>query len=256
MPDAFLIYLTGVSIAIGASLLGVFVILRRMALVSDALSHVALPWIAVGLLYGFNPFWGALAALLLAVFLILFIEEKTTLVTETAVGILFTAALAIGTLLTPKEELLESLFGSLSLVTPFNFWLAFLGSAAIAVVIILLFSPLTRASLSQELLRAEGFSTKRYQFIYLLLLAFLLSLGMRIVGALLMGALLILPAATAKNFAKTIKLLTIWSLVIGVSSALIGIWISLSFHLPPGPAIILTNVGFFLFTLFLGVRTR
>jgi len=242
------IYLTGIFIAVGAALLGVFVVLRRMALVSDALSHVALPGLAVGLLYGFNPFWGALAALVAAVFLILLIEEKTTLVTETIVGILFTTALALGSILTPKEQLLESLFGSLEKVTPPDFWLALVGSLIIIGILVYFFSVLTRAAISAELLQAEGLPQKKYQLLYLLTLALLLALGIRIIGALLMGALIILPAATAKNFSPTIKSLVWWAIIVAMVSVIFGIWSAFQFNFPPGPAIILTNVALFSLT--------
>src|SRR3989338_4434937 len=95
-------------------------ILRRMSLVGDALSHVALPGIAIALLIGTNPFFGAFVALFLAVIGIWALEQKTELPPETLVGIFFTVSLSLGLLLTPEPELLEALFGDISKIGMFD----------------------------------------------------------------------------------------------------------------------------------------
>ncbi len=249
MPAEATIFLTGLSVAVGAALLGIFVIFRRMALVVDSLSHVALPGLALAFLYEFNPFLGALFALASAVFIILFIEERTGLATETVVGILFVTALAIGTILMPGEEILEALFGSLENISSFDFWLA-LGGAGIVIFLVSYFFPaFIRMSVSRELAQAEGISAKRLHLIFLLLFALLIAVGVKIAGSLLMGALIILPAATAKNLTRTIKSLAFLSVVLAILGVLGGIYLANSLALPPGPMIILANVAFFLITL-------
>jgi ABC-type Mn2+/Zn2+ transport system permease subunit len=102
-----------IAIMIGASsgAVGSFVLLRRMALVGDALSHVALPGIALALAYRVDPFWGVLSFLLPAALLVWWLEGKTHLHTETLVGLLFTTSLAVGILTIPEIEIIESLFG-------------------------------------------------------------------------------------------------------------------------------------------------
>ena len=106
--------LVGTLIGLGSGYIGSFMVLRRMSLVGDALSHVALPGIAVALLLQINPFIGAFTALLLAILGIWTLERKTELPSETLVGIFFTLSLAVGLLLTPEPELLEALFGDIS----------------------------------------------------------------------------------------------------------------------------------------------
>lgn len=251
MSSEALIFLTGLSVAIGAALLGIFVIFRRMALVVDSLSHVALPGLALGLLYEFNPFWGALLALVAAVFIILFIEERTGLATETVVGILFVTALAIGTILTPEEDILEALFGSLEKVSSFDFWLALGGVGIVTFLVFYFFPAFIRMSVSRELAQAEGLSARRLHILFLLLFALLIAVGVKIAGSLLMGALIILPAATAKNLTRTIKSLAFLSIILATLGVLAGLYLSSSFALPPGPMIILVNVVFFLATLLL-----
>src|SRR3989344_6063257 len=106
--------LVAIFVAANASLLGTFAILKRMALVGDALTHVALPGMALGLLFNFNPFWGALLFLLVATFGIWLLEHYSQLSVETLVGIFFSASLAVGVLLTPDAELVDALFGKIT----------------------------------------------------------------------------------------------------------------------------------------------
>src|SRR3989344_8301409 len=114
----------GILISLGAGYVGSFMVLRRMSLVGDALSHVALPGIAVSILLNINPFFGAFAALFLAIVLIWFLEKRTELPSETLVGIMFTLSLALGLLLTPEPELLEALFGDITKTSAFEAILA------------------------------------------------------------------------------------------------------------------------------------
>src|SRR3989344_4429676 len=124
MSSLFLLQLaiSGI-IGIGAGYVGSFMILRRMALVGDALSHVALPGIALALIFHFNPFVGAFTALFIAVVGIWILERKTSLPSETLVGIFFTTALALGILLTPEPELLEALFGNINNVARLDLYI-------------------------------------------------------------------------------------------------------------------------------------
>src|SRR3989338_6265134 len=113
----FLQFVIAILIGLGAGYVGSFMVLRRMSLVGDALSHVALPGIALSLLININPFFGAFAALFLAILGIWFLEKRTELPSETLVGIFFTLSLALGLLLTPEPELMEALFGNISKIT-------------------------------------------------------------------------------------------------------------------------------------------
>ncbi|MFA5987575.1 MAG: metal ABC transporter permease, partial [Candidatus Paceibacterota bacterium] len=112
----FFIAITAAFVGAAAGYLGSFMVLRKMALVGDAMSHVALPGLAVALVLGYNPFWGALLALIMATFVIWILEDKTSISTEALVGILFTTSLAVGILIVPDHELLEALFGDISKV--------------------------------------------------------------------------------------------------------------------------------------------
>src|SRR3989344_7689493 len=108
---------TSVFVGVAAGYLGSFMVLRRMALVGDALSHVALPGVALALLFNVNPFLGAFATLFAGIIGIWLIEHKTELPVESLVGLFFTVSLAVGILITPDEHLIEVLFGDISSIT-------------------------------------------------------------------------------------------------------------------------------------------
>jgi ABC-type Mn2+/Zn2+ transport system permease subunit len=248
------ILIVGALTGIVAALFGVFVILRRMALTVDALTHVALPGLALGILYAFNPFLGGFAMLIIGILVILWIEERTGLAAETAIGLLFTSALAIGTLLIPEESLIEALFGSIIEISRTDFWVLMLGSLAVGIIIFVFFKPFARVSFSQEFAAAEGLNARRYYFLYLILLASLVAIGIRLVGALLMGALIIFPAAAAKNASRSLRSMTLLSMLFGGIAALTGLWLAKSFEVLPGPAVVLVALAIYLLTLPLGKR--
>lgn len=241
--------LVGATTAIAASAFGVFVILRRMALTADALTHVALPGLALGILYSFNPYLGGFLMLLAGVVIVLWIEERTGIAVETAIGLLFTAALAVGAILIPDEALIEALFGSIHELSVLEFWVLLSASAAIGAAIFVFFKPFARISFSQEFAAAEGLQAKRYYVLYLFLLAVLVAVGIRLVGSLLMGALIIFPAAAAKNIAGSLRGMTAIAMAIGAVSAGAGLWLASAFGLLPGAAVVLAALVIYLLTL-------
>ena len=176
-----------VAIMIGASsgAIGSFVLLRRMALVGDALSHVALPGIALALAYHVDPFWGVVAFLVPAAALVWWLEERTQLHPETLVGLLFTTSLAIGILTIPDIEILESLFGGFPTLS-----LTVLIGVSMTAAILILFTFLAAQRFALTTVASELCAprTRRSSDLLLLLIfALIVSLGIKLVGTLLMG---------------------------------------------------------------------
>lgn len=241
--------LTGVSVGLGAGYIGSFMVLRRMSLVGDALSHVALPGIAVALLLEINPFVGAFAALVLSIVILWGLERRTALPSETLVGILFTVSLAIGLLLTPEPELLEALFGDISRVGAFDLVL----SAVLVALSFVLTSRITRSLIlgiiSKDLARSMKIDINKVNFVFLFTVAVIVALGLKVAGTLLMGALVIIPAAAAKNVSPNLGKYTLLASSIGGVSALAGIWVANNFGILPGPTVVLTGGLIFLATL-------
>lgn len=241
--------LVGGLTGLGAGYLGSFMVLRRMSLVGDALSHVALPGIAVALIFKFNPFAGAFAALFLAILLIWLLEKRTALPSETLVGIMFTTSLALGLLLTPEPELLEALFGDITKIGMTDLWL----TVAMVAVIFFVMSRITRelilSTISKDLTRSMGININAISFAFLFLVAVIVALGLKVAGTVLMGSLVIIPAAAAKNISSNLKGYTFWSCLFGVVSSVGGILLATALHLLPGPVVVLSSGAIFLVTL-------
>jgi len=252
MIDSFLLSLITVIFVGGATAyLGSLMIAKRMALVGDALGHVALPGMGLALLLGLNVSLGAFIFLILGILLIWYFEMKTSLPMETLVGVVFVTSLAIGFLIVPEVELLEALFGDIAKVTLRGAILSVVLSFASIFVISMIYSKLVMANISEDLAKAEGVNIKKYNLIYLMLIAVVVALGIKVTGTLLVGALVIVPAAAAKNFSKNLKQYTYGSLAIGAISGVAGMLLYNLTGFPAGPLIVLVSCVFFLISLFL-----
>ncbi len=221
-----------------------------MSLVGDVISHVALPGIALGLIFNFNPFLGAFTALFLSIVGIWFLEIKTELPSETLVGIFFALSLALGLLLTPEQELLEVLFGDITRVGPTEVLIALILVSSLFIIMSLIHRGLTLSIISKQLAQSVGINISRTSFIFLVLIAIIVALGLNVTGVFLTGALVILPAAAAKNISISLANFTKSSAIFGGLSAFGGIVLGnyLGFH--PGPIVVLTGGFIFLITLF------
>jgi len=251
MNDLFFITLiSGIFVAAASGLTGSFLILRRMSLLSDALSHVALPGIALGIIFKFAPIWGGLAALFIGVFLIWLIENKTKLATESVTGVFFVTALAIGALIIPQQDLLEAFFGSVEKIT-FN-QIIFQTAVAIAIIGLVLkyLKPLALFSIAPDLGTSVKISPAKMQLIILILIALTISIGISFVGVLLISALSIIPAATARNLAKSFNSFVYLSVILSVLSLSGGLSVSYVYGANAGIATVLISASLFGLSLF------
>lgn len=244
------IIIVSLIISVAASILGVFIILRRMALVSDVLSHVALPGMALSLFFGINVFLGAFLALFAAILGIFLLEERSKATLEASVGILFTISLALGMVFFPEGgELLEGLFGNMQNVTIFDVIFTVAIGGAIILATLFFFKNFAHTAFSKELAKSEGFSVKKINFIFLVLLACVIALGIKIVGTLLMGSLTILPVSVAKNLTNNLRSMVVCSILISIVMTISGLIISSFFYIPLSAAIILTGGALFVLSL-------
>lgn len=239
-----------VAAVIGASsgAIGAFILLRRMALVGDALSHVALPGIALALAYGVDPFWGVLVTLLAAALGVFWLESQSLLPVDTLVGLLFTSSLAIGILTIPDTEILESLFGAFPPLSIPAF-VATVGAAALCLWLCFrLARPFLFLTVSPDLARI-GKVGRGYELLLLLLFALIVALGIKLVGTLLMGALTIIPAAIARNLTAGMRRYMVASSVFGAGIAVGGMLAASLWGIRPGPIIILHGIAWFAVSL-------
>lgn len=248
-----ILYLLLIGALVGASsgYLGSFMVLKRMSLVGDALSHVALPGIAIALTFGINPMFGAFTALAIAIIGVWYLSEKTEGIVESIAGIFFTASLAIGILITPEPEIFESLFGSIDNVTKLDGLYIILGSIFIFIVTKIISKKLMIGIVSEDLAKAQKVNISKVNLIYLLMVGLVVALGVKFLGTLLTGALVIIPAVTAKNIARSIRSYHVLSIVFGLLSSLLGIIIAKTYNLPTGPIVVLSGIGFYIISNFI-----
>jgi len=247
-----LLFLLFIGALVGASsgYLGSFMVIKRMSLVGDALSHVALPGMALALTFGFNPMLGALISLTLAVFGIWYLGEHSEVYPEALVGVFFTASLAIGILITPEPELFETLFGNIESIKLVDGLITIAASIIIFLVTNRISKKLILGVVSEDLARSTGIRMQRVNLMYLILVGLVVSLGVKFIGTLLTGALVIVPAASAKNVARSVKGFQILSSLIGVFSAITGILIASFLGISSGPAVVLVSIAFFVLSYF------
>ncbi|MGB8449888.1 MAG: metal ABC transporter permease [Nitrososphaeraceae archaeon] len=247
MPDAITFGLVvGVFVGSTAGYLGSIMVSKHMALVGDALSHVALPGLALGILFNFNPFIGAFAFLAATVIVTWYLQKSTALSVEAIVGVLFVLALAIGILITPQVDLLEALFGDVSKITLTDTIITVLVSVCVIIVTKAIYPKLAVSMISKELATASKINVERINLIYLFLVATIVALGIKEVGTLLVGALVIVPAAAAKNFSSTLSRYCLMSAIFGLASATLGVLLSSYVSLPAGPLVVMVGATIFI----------
>lgn len=237
--------LIAIFVGVASGAIGSFIILKRMALVGDALSHVALPGIALTLAYGVDPFWGVLSFLLVAAGVVWWLEQKTRLPAEGLVGLLFTASLAVGILTLPDTEIIESLFGEFPQVGFYGLMFIIVAASLLTLAVFMLARRFLFAIAAEELARVER-QGRVYDLALLLIFSFVVALGIKLVGTLLMGALTIIPALVAKNISRSMAGFLVSSTILGGVIASVGVVIAHSTHFLPGPMVILLGIGFFL----------
>jgi zinc transport system permease protein len=232
-----------------AGYIGSLMVLKKMALVGDALSHVALPGLALGVLLSFNPFVGAFAMLFLSAILTWHIERNTSISTEAIIGTIFTLSLAVGILMIPQLDLLEALFGDISSITLMETGIAAIISVATVLYVRQIYHKVVLSMISEELAETSGINVSRIDLIYLLLVSLIVAVGIKIVGTLLVGAMVIVPAATAKNTASNLRSYSWSSAIFGALSSVIGVGLSFFFNLPTGPLVVISGTGIFLISM-------
>jgi zinc transport system permease protein len=238
-----------VAMAVASGLIGCFAVMRRMSLAADPLSHVALPGIGVALALRIHPIFGAAALLFFGALLVWALEQRTRAATETMIGIVFSAALAVGSMMTSGENLIDALFGTRSALSTSELTFGLVGAAAVISFILTQRDGLIVMLVSPEVARTTGINVRRLNLLYLEAFALTIALGLRYLGVLLMGALIIVPAATAKGVARNLTAMLYLSAGIAVLATVVGTWAGASMHRASGPLIVMTATCVFLLSL-------
>jgi zinc transport system permease protein len=241
-----------IAMAMAAGLVGCFAVMRRMSLAADAMAHVALPGIGVALAFHVHPILGGMATLLAGTLLIWSIERRTHISTETIIGVVFSAALAVGSMLATGDELIEALLGTPGALDTPEIAVGLVGAAAVIAFILTQRNRLVLALLSADIARTAGIDVARLDLLYLLAFAVTVGLGLRYLGVLLMGSLIIIPAATAKLLARNLDGMLGIAVTVAVLSTVAGEYAAAMLHRATGPVIITIAAGLF----FVGTLAR
>ncbi len=240
---------SGTFIGGAAAYLGSLMLSRRMALVAGPLGHLTLPGIALSFLWGFDVSLGAFPFVILGVVTIWLLEMKTKLPMEALTALVFASGVAIAFLFLPIEQAEAALVGDISQAGVGDTVFSVTASVAVILAVKASYSALVLANISQELAAAEGVSVRRTNFVYLLLIAVIVALGVKMVGGLLTAALVAIPPAAARNVARNLRQYAFGATAIGVVSAVLGVVLSRHTGFPAGPLIVLTSAAIFLVTL-------
>lgn len=232
-------------------------VLEKMALVGDALSHVALPGLAIGYLLNFNPFIGGFAFLFGSAVIIWYVQRMTNLSFEALVGASFTLALAVGIILIPDSEaLFEALFGNITTVVIWDAIVAIVIAALSILLTRVIYKKLVLAMISEDLAISRGIDVAKTNLLYLFLVSTVVAIGIKIVGTLLVGFLVIVPAIAARNLSSNMLRYTLLSTVFGAISAFSGVFLTNFFpDLPPGPLVVFSGIAIFTATIIIN-RTK
>ncbi|RLA41002.1 MAG: hypothetical protein DRR06_16635 [Gammaproteobacteria bacterium] len=243
--------LAGMAVAVVAGPLGSLVVWQRMAYFGDTLAHSALLGIALGLWLSFGEGTMVIVVCLLVALLLSVLEGKHKLATDTVLGILSHTFLALGLVaitMVPggRTDMEALLFGDILTVTKSEVITMWLMSLAVLAVLKYHWQPLLSMVVQEDLASVEGVSVARYKLLLKLLLALIVAISMKIVGVLLITALLIIPAAAARQFSKTPEQMAVRASLLAVASVCLGLISSLLWNLPVGPAMVLSASGLFL----------
>lgn len=250
--DDFLIraFAAGLASALVSGVLGCFVVWRRMAYFGDSLAHGALLGVALGLLLGMQTQIGIM--LICGVFSIalIYLQHKNILTTDTLLGILAHAALALGLMvihLMPnlRIDLDSFLFGDILTVTADDLYWAYGGGALALLLLLWKWSDLVLMTVSEDLARAEGVNTLAANILLMLVMTMVVAVSLHIVGILLITSLLIIPAATARLITKSPESMAVCACVLGVLAVLGGLYLSIELDTPSGPSVVTTSTAVF-----------
>jgi len=263
MFEPFMIraFLAGLGIALIAGPLGCFVLWRRMAYFGDTLAHAGLMGIAFGLLWGIDATVGVVVVCILIAALLFVLQAQRRVPTDTLLGVLSHSALAIGLIAVSfvqsvRVDLMAYLFGDILAITITDLAWIYGGGALILIGLMIIWRRLIAITVNEDIARAEGLGGAGVRLAFTGLIAVTVAIAMKIVGILLVTALLIIPAAAARRVARSPEGMAMWTVAMGGVSALAGIAASFTWDTPSGASIVAAAAVIFALSATLGGLRR
>lgn len=256
MFDDFFIraIVAGAGLALTVGPAGCFVVWRRMAYFGDTMAHSALLGVALSLMFDINLTISVFVVAALVSLVLLLLQRLRALSADALLGILSHSTLAIGLVLVAfmswvRIDLVAFLFGDILAVTNEDIMLIWGGGILVIFAMIKLWRPLLASTVNEELAEAEGLNPALARLLFMLLMALVIAISMKIVGIMLTTSLLIIPAATARRFSGSPELMAVLASFIGVIAVCGGLFGSLHFDTPSGPSIVVAALVLFLLSL-------
>lgn len=251
----------GSVLSILCAFIGQTIVLKRLSMVGDALSHTSLVGVAVALLFGFNPILGAIIATILSAFAIEFLRKHFKQYSEISIAILMATGIGLAGNLSAfikNGSSFESfLFGSLVTISDFEFYLVLVISFVVLALLIFFYKELFFIAFDEEAAKLAGVNTSLVNTLFTFVAALTIALASRTVGSLIVSSLLVLPVASSLQVAKSYKHSLFLSIVFSLISTLIGIFLSFYTPLKPGATIVLlSSFGVLLSVLFKQIKNK
>jgi len=252
-------FIAGIFIATLASLSGTFVVLRRYSLISETLAHSALVGVAVGLVAGYNPLWMAVVIAILSAWLIEYLRSSFALYSDAVLAILLSGSLALAVIIVSlggafNNSLFSYLFGSILSVSDSDV-LTIIVFGSISLLFLLLFSKeLYFIAYDEEVAKTSGVKVQFLNFLLVTVVAIIIALSIRVVGSLLIGALMVIPTVAALQYRVGFKNTMLISLFFALFSVIFGMTLSYYFSLPSGATIVLCVIAIFIISLLINKK--
>jgi zinc transport system permease protein len=252
-------FIAGIFIAILASLSGTFVVLRRYSLISETLAHSALVGVAVGLVAGYNPLWVAVIIAVVSAWLIEYLRSSFALYADAVLSILLSGSLALAVIIVSlggafNNSLFSYLFGSILSVSDSDIMTIVIFGSLSLLFLLLYSKELYFIAYDEEVAKTSGVKVQFLNFLLVTVVAIIIALSIRVVGSLLIGALMVIPTVAALQYRVGFKSTMFISLFFALFSVVFGMTLSYYFSLPSGATIVLAVIVVFIISLFLNKR--
>tara|TARA_B100000676_G_C18022987_1_gene813812 strand:- start:541 stop:1368 length:828 start_codon:yes stop_codon:yes gene_type:complete len=246
--------IAGIGVAIVAGPLGCFIVWRKLAYYGDTISHASLLGVALAILLNSNTtLFVFIIATIIALSLLL-LQARANVSADSLLGILAHSSLALGLISLSfitwiRVDIMSFLFGDILAVSVPDLLIIYVGGSIVLGITIIIWRPLFAGTVDMELAKAEGVNIRLYDFVFMLLVAGVVAISIKVVGLLLITALLIIPAVTARRFSSGPEQMAIIASLVGVLAVISGLFSSLEWDTPSGPSIVLSAFCLFLISI-------
>ena len=247
--------IAGFFLGLVCAVLGVFLVLRKMSLIGDGLAHISFGAIAIGIAFGIYPLFVAIPLVIIASLIIYTLTRNNIIEGDAIIGILASLGLAIGIIISSittgfNIDIFSYLFGNILAISQQELVFAIIGSVTILSIIILFYQEFVAISFNAEQAKISGLPVARLDIVFSIITALTVIMSIKLAGALLISALLILPASSSLQIAKSFQQTIIFAIIIALISIILGIMLSFVGNIPTGATIVTINAILFFIIIF------